>query len=271
MVKYYELRPGASSTQYKKVEDIISNYGKGEKDQYFDCRKFSNALQQARSAYELIFDLTSGPREIIKPVQETAKQLLQQIVRTDARMIEFAINLEQTIEQSPAECTMESVMKAIVERQSRINDAMGPAKCTLQMDKQGDSKDGKKKGDKSATANPAFKDGIAGSLKCQLCSLDHSATDCPTFQELRKQSATKRGELLPGKSDKDGKRKGAKGSQNLDAAEDSGDKFCLVCSQLKDIPDWAARNHSTRECGQIARLSKYREDGGQTENPNRYR
>jgi hypothetical protein len=35
---------------------------------------------------------------------------------------------------------MESVMKAIVERQNCINDAMGPAKYTLQMDKQGDSK-----------------------------------------------------------------------------------------------------------------------------------
>ena len=58
--------------------------------------------------------------------------------------LEFARNIEQTIEH-PAECTMESLMKAIVERQGRINDAMGPAKCTLQMDKQGDSKDGKKR------------------------------------------------------------------------------------------------------------------------------
>ena len=102
-------------------------------------------------------------------------------------------------------------------------------------------------------------------------STPYLRNESTTGRELRKQSAAKRGELLPGKSDKDGKRKGAKGSQNLDAAEDSGDKICLVCSQLKDIPDWAARNHSTRECGQIARLSKYREDGGQTENPNRYR
>ena len=36
MVKYYDLRPGASSTQYQKVEEIISNYGNGENDQCFE-------------------------------------------------------------------------------------------------------------------------------------------------------------------------------------------------------------------------------------------
>ena len=79
----------------KKIEDIILSYGKAEKDQYFDCRKFSKDIQQARSAYEFIFDLTGEKREIIRSVEETAKQVLQHIARTDNRMIEFALNLEQ--------------------------------------------------------------------------------------------------------------------------------------------------------------------------------
>ena len=143
VVKYYDLRPGASSRQYKKIEDIILSYGKAEKDPYFDCRKFSKDIQQARSAYEFIFDLTGGKREIIRPVEETAKQVLQHIARTEHRMIEFAINLEQEIEQSSTECNLESVMKAIVDRQGRINDAMGSARFKL-LDQHSEGANGKK-------------------------------------------------------------------------------------------------------------------------------
>ncbi len=48
-------------------------------------------------------------------------------------------------------------MDDFVDRYICSNDAMGPAKCESTPDKQSDGKDGKKKGDKSATANPAFK------------------------------------------------------------------------------------------------------------------
>ena len=89
----------------------------------------------------------------------------------------------------------------------------------------------KKRGDKSATANPALRDDSAGSVKCQLCSLEHSATDCPMFYELKKQSATRRGEFFPGRPDKDGKRKGAKGSQELDSTRNQLTRFV-----------WCARN-----------------------------
>ncbi len=36
MDKYYDLRPGASAAKYKKVQELISDFGKGEKDKYFD-------------------------------------------------------------------------------------------------------------------------------------------------------------------------------------------------------------------------------------------
>jgi hypothetical protein len=77
METYYDLGPGASSIQYKYVQEIISNFGKGEKDKHFDIRKFAKDIQQASGAYKLVHDLTSGPREVIKPEQEILKECLQ--------------------------------------------------------------------------------------------------------------------------------------------------------------------------------------------------
>ena len=68
---------------------------------------------------------------------------------------------------------------------------IGPAKCDPVPDKQSDGKDIKKRGDKSATVNPALRDGSEGSVECQPCSLEHSVTDCPMFYELKKQSAAR--------------------------------------------------------------------------------
>ena len=44
METYYDLRPGASSAKYKKVQEIISNFGKGEKDKFFDIHKYAKAI-----------------------------------------------------------------------------------------------------------------------------------------------------------------------------------------------------------------------------------
>ena len=44
-------------------------------------------------------------------------------------------------------------MKAIVERHGRINDAMGPIRYNLQVDRQSENADGKKKGGKPAMAS----------------------------------------------------------------------------------------------------------------------
>ena len=44
MDTYYDLGPGASSVQCKYVQEVISNLRKGEKDKYFDIRKFVKDL-----------------------------------------------------------------------------------------------------------------------------------------------------------------------------------------------------------------------------------
>ena len=113
MTRYYKLGSNAGFAQYKVIQDHIANYGKGEKDQYFDVRKFANDLQQKRSVYELVFDLTSGPREVIKPVEETLIELLHQVAKTESRMVEFATNVLQEIKHSAVEMPMEAVMNKL--------------------------------------------------------------------------------------------------------------------------------------------------------------
>ena len=188
ILKYYELGPSASITQYQRVEDVISSYGNGGKDQIFDVFKFSTILQQERSAYEKIFELTSGPKDTIKSVNETSLRLIQQVARTDYPVnVYFATQQQELIERSSAEYSLDNVLSKVIEHHNRMKQ-IGPAKCDSALDKQSDGKDNKKKGDKSATANPALKGGNESSTKCQLCSLEHSALDCPMFYELKKQS-----------------------------------------------------------------------------------
>ena len=231
--------------------------------------KFSTIVQQERSAYDKIYELTSGPKSTIKSVHDTSIQILQQVGRTNYPVnVYFAAQQQELLEHSSAEHSLDDVLSKIIEHHNRMKQ-IGPAKCDSATVKQSDGKDSKKKGDKSATANPALKSDIESSIKCQICSLEHSAKDCPMFYELKKQSAARRGELLPGRPDKDSKRKGSKGSQELDSSEESTDKICLLCSQLKHVPDWASRNHTTQECGQLAKLNKQR--GEELENPTRYR
>ncbi len=85
METYYDLRPGASFTLYKDVQRA-----KGEKNKEFDIVKFSKDLQQSRGAYEMIFELTSV-QEVVKPLQEIATKFLEEIARSDSRMVEYAI------------------------------------------------------------------------------------------------------------------------------------------------------------------------------------
>jgi hypothetical protein len=119
--------------------------------------------------------------------------------------------------------SLEDVLSKTVDHYNSMKQ-IGPTKCEAPADKQNDGKDTKKKGDKPGVANPAIKDSAASSEQCQLCSLDHNAMECPLFQELKKQRAIKQGELFPSKSDKDGKRRGARASQNLDSSEETGDE-----------------------------------------------
>ena len=50
METYYDLRSGASIAKYKQVEDVIAVFGKGEKDCFFDIRKYARNLQQVKGA-----------------------------------------------------------------------------------------------------------------------------------------------------------------------------------------------------------------------------
>ncbi len=186
----------------------------------------------------MVFELTSGVREVTKPVQETATELLQQVARSDSRMVEYAIRKIEEIQRSQKETSLEAVMSDIVDRYVRINDAIGQAKSSPQIEK--------KKGDKPATANPATKDGLQ--VKCQLCRSEHSAIDCPLYRDLQKKSAVRRGDLLPGPLDKDGKRRGVKDDAGDESQNDFGDKVCLICTKLMLCPPRQARNHTTQEC-----------------------
>ena len=115
----------------------------------------------------MVYSLTSAPREVIRPDRRTVIELLQQTARTDSRMLEYSIGKIQETEHSTSDVALEGVMIDIVDRYVRLTDARGPAKGSPQPET--------KKGDKSATANPAFKDGIA--IQCQICGNKHNAKD----------------------------------------------------------------------------------------------
>ena len=74
-------------------------------------------------------------------------------------MLEFVLDKIQKIQRSTKEIALEEIMLDIVDRYVHLQETIGPAKETPQTEK--------KKGDKSATANPAIKDGM--SVKCQIC------------------------------------------------------------------------------------------------------
>ena len=72
-------------------------------------------------------------------------------------MVEYANGKKQEIECSQNETSLEAVMSDIVDGYVRIGDAMGQAESNPHIEK--------KKGDKSATSNPATKDCLQ--VNCQ--------------------------------------------------------------------------------------------------------
>ncbi len=148
------------------------------------------------SAYEKIFELTSGPKDTKKSVHETSIGILQQ--RLAFYYSANAYFAEQRTERLDTTAySLDDLLSKIVDHYNCMKQ-IGPTKCDVPADKQNDGKDKKKKGDKQAVANPAIKDSATSSKQCQLCSLDHNATEFPLFQELKIQRATKQGELFPG-------------------------------------------------------------------------
>ena len=163
---YYDLRPGASSNSYKEVQKVIDTFGVGEKDKPFDVRKYSTKTLHVRGNYEMVYALVSGPREQIKPVQETAVEVLRKTATVEPRMLEFVLDKIQKIQRSTKEIALEEIMLDIVDRYVHLQETIGPAKETPQPDK--------KKGEKSATANPAVMNGAK--VQCQICGSEHNAT-----------------------------------------------------------------------------------------------
>ena len=53
--------------------------------------------------------------------------------------------------------------------------------------------------------------------------------------------------------------------------EEATEKVCLLCSKLKNIPEEAAKNHTTQECRQFAKFNKVCGEGVDMENSARYR
>jgi hypothetical protein len=83
--------------------------------------------------------------------------------------------------------------------------------------------------------------------------------------------AVKRGELFPGKSDKDGKWKGVKAGQGFESNKDTDHKFCLVCSRLKYMQEGTAKTHNTQDCRQLAKFNMQVEERVEGENTSRIR
>ena len=88
---------------------------------------------------------------------------------------------------------MNDLLSKIVDHYNQTKH-IGPAKHDSSADKQRDGKYNKKKGDNSAVANPAIRDGAASTKKCQLCTFSHLATECLMFLALKHQGSAKRGE-----------------------------------------------------------------------------
>ena len=53
--------------------------------------------------------------------------------------------------------------------------------------------------------------------------------------------------------------------------EEATEKVCLLCWKLKNIPEEAAKNHTTQECRQFAKFNKVCGEGVDMENSARYR
>jgi hypothetical protein len=100
----------------------------------------------------------------------------------------------------------------------------------------------KKKGDKMATANSAYKDGIPA--KRQVCGSEHSALDIriPEISKALRPPSIRRGKLLPGEPGNNHRQREDKEESDDELIE----KICLMCSKLKLYQ--VAKTHSTQEC-----------------------
>ncbi len=68
----------------------------------------------------MVFGLLDGEREVIKSLQETAKDFLHQVAHTEPRVLEFVLDKVQEIEQSSKDISLGQVLFTTVDRFVRI-------------------------------------------------------------------------------------------------------------------------------------------------------
>ncbi len=59
--------------------------------------------------------------------------------------------------------------------------------------------------------------------------------------------------------------------QGYESNEDTDDKFCLVCSKLRYMPEGAAKTHNTQDCRQLAKFNRQLEERVEGEKTSRIR
>ena len=75
----------------------------------------------------MVFGLLGGVREVIKSLQETAKEFLHQVAHTEPRVLEFVLDEVQEIEQSSKDITLDQVLFTTVDQFVRMQEAVvGP-------------------------------------------------------------------------------------------------------------------------------------------------
>ncbi len=96
----------------------------------------------------------------------------------------FVEQLTERLEHSATAYSLDDVLSKTVDHYNHTRQ-IAPAKRDPPTDKPSDGNDSKKKGDKSVAAHAAIRDGDTSSETCQLCHLNHSATNCPLFRSLK--------------------------------------------------------------------------------------
>ena len=123
--------------------------------QIFDARRWATVVLAERSAYEKIFELTSGTKDTVKTVQDTSIRLLHVVGGFDhPTNLYFAEQMIERIKLSTNAYSLDDVLTKIVHHDNRTKQ-IGPVKREPQVIKQSDGKDGRKKNDKPAVADPA--------------------------------------------------------------------------------------------------------------------
>ncbi len=142
-------------------------------------------------------------------------------------MLEYSIGKIQVTERSTPDVALEGALIDIVDKYVRLTDTTGPAKSSPQPEK--------KKGDKSATANPAFKTVLQFNIRFVVTSIVRKTVQLSRKKPKRMQSDEERyflARLIREESDTQ-LSKPHKMPTRSQANRLPSEQFCLVCAKLK--------------------------------------